>query len=33
MGGVCSMNGGDEEHLYIIGKISRGRETTWKTKT
>jgi hypothetical protein len=32
MGGACSTNGGEEEHVYIGGKV-RGKETTRKTKT
>jgi hypothetical protein len=33
MGGPCSTNGGEEEHLQIIGGKARGKETTRKTKT
>jgi hypothetical protein len=33
MGGTCSMNGGEEEHIQVIGKKTRQKETTRKTKT
>jgi hypothetical protein len=32
-GGPCSTNGGEEEHVQIIGGKARGKETTRKTKT
>jgi hypothetical protein len=33
MGGVCSMNRGEEERVYVIDGKARGKETTRKTKT
>jgi hypothetical protein len=33
MGGPCSTNGGEEEHLQINGGQARRKETTKKTKT
>jgi hypothetical protein len=32
-GRPCSTNGGEEEHLEIIGGKARGKETTRKTQT
>jgi hypothetical protein len=29
---ACSMNGGEEELMYVIGGKARRRETTRKTK-
>jgi hypothetical protein len=26
------MNGGEEKHVYVIGRKARGKETTRKTK-
>jgi hypothetical protein len=31
MGGSCSMNGGGEERVQVIGGKARGKETTMKT--
>jgi hypothetical protein len=33
MCGPCSMNGGEEERLWVIGGKERGKKTTRKTKT
>jgi hypothetical protein len=33
MGGACSTNGGQDEHVEIIGGKARGKETTRKIKT
>jgi hypothetical protein len=33
MGGSCSRNGAEEEHLQVIGGKARGKETSKKTKT
>jgi hypothetical protein len=33
MGGSCSTNEGEEEHVEVIGGKARGKETTRKTKT
>jgi hypothetical protein len=33
MGRAYSMNGGEEEHAYVIGGKARGKETVRKTKT
>jgi hypothetical protein len=32
MDGAFNMNGGDEEHVQVIGEKTRGKETTKKTK-
>jgi hypothetical protein len=32
MGGPCSTNGGEEEHVLVIGGKARGKETTRKAK-
>jgi hypothetical protein len=32
MGRACSMNGGNEEHTFIISVKAREKETTRKTK-
>jgi hypothetical protein len=32
VGGACCMKGGEEEHLYVIGRKARGKETTRKTE-
>jgi hypothetical protein len=32
MGGSCSTNGGEEEHVYVIGGKARVKETSRKTK-
>jgi hypothetical protein len=31
--GPCSLNWGEEEHVYVAGKKAREKETTRKTKT
>jgi hypothetical protein len=33
MGGECSTNGIEKEHVYVVGKEARGKEATRKTKT
>jgi hypothetical protein len=33
MGGACSTNGGEEEHVQVIGGKARGKESARKTKT
>jgi hypothetical protein len=33
VGGACGANGRDKERVYIIGKKTRRKETTRKTKT
>jgi hypothetical protein len=33
MGGSCSTNWVEEEHVYVTGGKARGKETTRKTKT
>jgi hypothetical protein len=33
VGGTCGTNGGEEERVYVIGKISRGKDPTRKTET
>jgi hypothetical protein len=33
IGGLCSMYGGEEERVWVIGGKFRGKETTRKTKT
>jgi hypothetical protein len=33
VGGACGANGGEEEHVYVIGKKTSRKETTRKTKT
>jgi hypothetical protein len=33
MGGACSMNGGEEECVRVIGGRARGKEATRKTKS
>jgi hypothetical protein len=33
MGGPCSTNGGEDEHVQFITGKARGKETTRKTKT
>jgi hypothetical protein len=33
MGGSCSMYGGEEERVEVIGGKARGKETTRKTMT
>jgi hypothetical protein len=33
MGGACSMNGGEQERVYVVGGKARGKEATRKTKT
>jgi hypothetical protein len=30
---ICGTNGGEEEHVYVIGRKARGKETTRKTET
>jgi hypothetical protein len=32
MGGVCSTNGREDDHVLVIGGKARGKETTKKTK-
>jgi hypothetical protein len=32
VGGACTTNGGEEEHVEIIGRKTRGKENTRKTK-
>jgi hypothetical protein len=33
MGGACSMNGGEEERVLVVGGKARGKEPTRKAKT
>jgi hypothetical protein len=33
VGGTCGTNGGEEEHVSVIGRKARGKETTMKTET
>jgi hypothetical protein len=33
MGGACSTNGGEGEHVQVVGGKARGKEATRKTKT
>jgi hypothetical protein len=33
MGGACSTNGEEEEHVQVIGGKAKGKETARKTKT
>jgi hypothetical protein len=33
MGGACSTNEGEEERVWVIDGIVRGKESTGKTKT
>jgi hypothetical protein len=33
MGGTCGTNGAKEEHVKVIGRKARGKETTRKTET
>jgi hypothetical protein len=33
MGGACSMNGGEEERVCVIGGKARRKESTRKTET
>jgi hypothetical protein len=33
MGKECSANGGEEEHVSVVGGKARGKETTRETKT
>jgi hypothetical protein len=33
VGGACSMNGGEEEHIYVTGRKVRGKGITRKIKT
>jgi hypothetical protein len=33
MGGACSTNGREEEHLEVVGEKARGIEAARKTKT
>jgi hypothetical protein len=33
MGGVSSMNGGEQERVYVVGGKARGKEAARKTKT
>jgi hypothetical protein len=33
MGGACSMNGEEEERVWVVGGKARGKEPTSKTKT
>jgi hypothetical protein len=33
MGGACSMNEEEEEHVQVIGGKARAKETIMKTKT
>jgi hypothetical protein len=33
MVGSCSTNGGEEEHVEVIGGKARGKDTTRKTQT
>jgi hypothetical protein len=32
-GWACSINGGEEEHIEVVGGKARGKEATRKTKT
>jgi hypothetical protein len=32
MGGACSVNGGEEERACVIGRKTRRKKTTGKTK-
>jgi hypothetical protein len=32
MDGTCSMNGGEEERVYVVDGKARGKEATRKTK-
>jgi hypothetical protein len=32
VGGTFGMNGGEEEHVYVIGKKARRKESIRKTK-
>jgi hypothetical protein len=31
VGGTCGTKGGEEEHVKVIGRKARGKETTTKT--
>jgi hypothetical protein len=33
VGGTCDMDGREEEHVHVIGRKARGKETTRKAKT
>jgi hypothetical protein len=33
MGGACSTNVGEKERMLVVGKKTRGKDTTRKTKT
>jgi hypothetical protein len=33
VGGACNANGGEEDRIKVIGRKSRKKETTRKTKT
>jgi hypothetical protein len=33
VGGTCSMNGREEERVFVIGRNAKGKENTRKTKT
>jgi hypothetical protein len=33
IGGACSTNGGEEEHIYVTGGKARGKETARKNNT
>jgi hypothetical protein len=33
MGDACSMNGGEEKRIKVVGGKARGKEATRKTKT
>jgi hypothetical protein len=33
MCGACSMNGGEEERVWVVGGKARGKEASRKTKT
>jgi hypothetical protein len=31
MGGSCSTNAGEEERVWVVGRIAKGKETTRKS--
>jgi hypothetical protein len=33
VGGTCGINGGEEERESVIGRKTKGKETTTKTET